>query len=67
MEANQELNNIYQNSNSVFYFLQRMIKEGKDVEGGRSLSGSDGPLGFIEEDRAKIWKDQWKKRLAIKL
>ena len=53
MEANQELNNLYQNSNSVFYFLRRMKKEGKDVEGIR--------LGFIEEDRAKIWKEHMKK------
>ena len=56
MEANQELNNSYQNSNSVFYFVRRMKKEGKDVEGGRCLGGRDGRLGFIEEDRAKIWK-----------
>ena len=28
MEANQELNNLYQNSNSVFYFLRR-IKKGR--------------------------------------
>ena len=27
MEADQELNNLYQNSNSVFYFLRRMKKE----------------------------------------
>ena len=33
MKANHELNNLYQNSNSVFYFLGRMKKEGKDVEG----------------------------------
>ena len=54
MEANQELNDLYQNSNSVFYFLRRMRKEGKDVEGGRCLRGGDGRLGFSEEDRAKI-------------
>ena len=35
MEANQELNNLDQDSNSVFYFLRRMKKEEKDVEGGR--------------------------------
>ena len=29
MEANQELNNLYQNSNSVFYFLRRMKRKGK--------------------------------------
>ena len=27
MEANQELNNLYQNYNSVFYFLRRMKKK----------------------------------------
>ena len=58
MEANQELNNLYQNSNSVFYFLRRMKKE---VEGGRCLRRRDGRLGFIEEDRAKIWKEHMEK------
>ena len=61
MEANHELNNLYQNSNSVFYFLRRIKKEGKDVEGGRCLRGEDGRLGFIEEDRAKIWKEHMEK------
>ena len=37
MEANQEFNNLYQNCNSVFYFLKRMKKEGNDVEGARCL------------------------------
>ena len=27
MEADQKLNNLYQNSSSVFYFLKRMKKE----------------------------------------
>ena len=61
MEANQKLNNLYQNSNSVFYFLRRMKNEGKDVEGGRCLRGGDGRLGFIKEDRAKIWKEHMEK------
>ena len=34
MEANQELNNLYQNSNSVFYFLRRMKKERMWMEEG---------------------------------
>ena len=38
-----------------------MKKEGKDVEGGRCLRGGDGRLGFIEEDRAKIWKKHMEK------
>ena len=54
MEATQELNNLYQNSNSVFYFLRRMKKEGKDVKGRRRLTEIDRRLGFIEENRAKI-------------
>ena len=33
-----------------------MKKEGKDVERGRCSRGRDRRLGFIEEDRAKIWK-----------
>ena len=32
-----------------------------DVEGGRCLRGGDGRLGFIEEDRAKIWKEHMEK------
>ena len=53
MKANQELNDLYQNFDNVFYFLRRMKKEEKDVEGERCLRGSDGRFGFIEEDRAK--------------
>ena len=47
MEANQELNDLHQNSNSVFYFFRRMKKEGKIVEAGRCLRGR---VGFIEEE-----------------
>ena len=61
MEANQEMNNLYQNSNSVYYFLRRMKKEGKDVEGGKCLRGSYGRLGFIEENRAKFERNTWKR------
>ena len=60
MEANQELNNSNQNSNSVFYFLKKNKQEGKNVEGGRCLRGRDGRLAFIE-DRAKIWKEHMEK------
>ena len=38
-----------------------MKKEGKNVEGGRCLRGKDGRLDFIEENRAKIWKEHIKK------
>ena len=60
-EANQELNNLYQNSNCVFYFLRRMKKEEKNLKGGRCLSRSDEQLNFIEEDGAKIWKGHMEK------
>ena len=33
----------------------------ESVEGGRSLRGGDGRLGFIEKDRAKIWKEHMEK------
>ena len=56
-EAEQELNDLYQNSNSVFCFLRRMKKEGKNLEGERCLRGRDGQLDFFEKDRAKIWKE----------
>ena len=29
-EANQELNDLYQNSNSVFFFLRRMKRKGRN-------------------------------------
>ena len=57
MEANQELNDFYQNSNRVFCFLRRRKKEGKNLEGGRCFRARDGRLGFIEEDKAKIWRE----------
>ena len=61
MEANQELNNLYQNSNSAFYFLRRMKKE----KCGRRkvLKKKRRTIGFIEEDRAKIWKEHMEKIL----
>ena len=38
-----------------------MKKEGKDVEGGRWLRRRDEQLSFVEEDRAKIWKEHMEK------
>ena len=61
MEANQGLNDLYQNANSVFYFLGRMKKEWKNVEGKKCLRGRDGQLGFIEEDSMKLWKEHMQK------
>ena len=35
---------------------RRRATTNNHVERGRCLRGSDGQLGFIEEDMAKIWK-----------
>ena len=57
-EAEHNLNDLYQNSNSVFCFLRRIKK---DVEEGRCFRKRDGRLGSIDEDRAKIWKEPRKR------
>ena len=57
MESNQELNDLYQNSNNVFYFFTKMKKERKDVEGGRCTRGRDEQLGFIEKMRQKFGRN----------
>ena len=61
LEAEQKLNDLYQNSNSVFCCLRRMKKEGKDLEGKRCLRVRDRRLGFIEGDMAKVWKEHVEK------
>ena len=61
--AEQELNDLHQISNSVFCFLRKTKKEGKDLEGGRCLRGRNGRLGSLEEDRAKIWKERMEKMM----
>ena len=38
-----------------------MKKKAKDVEGERWLRGRDERLVFVEEDRAKIWKEPMEK------
>ena len=38
-----------------------MKQEGNDVEAGKCLRGRDRRLGFIEEDRAKIWMEHIEK------
>ena len=43
--------------NKVFKLVKSMKKDGKDVEGGRCMRGSDGRLNFIEKDRGRVWKE----------
>ena len=46
MEANQELNNLHQNSNSVFYFFRRIKKGGERCERGKVLKRNRRTIGF---------------------
>ena len=59
MEANQELNYLYQNSNSVFYFLRRLKKEGNDVEGAREEETNDWAL--LKRIGQKFGRNTWKR------
>ena len=34
-----------------------LVTDGKEVEGGRCMRGSDGKLCFSEKERGKVWKD----------
>ena len=47
--------------NKVFKLVKSMKKNGKDVEGGRCMRGSDGRLNFSEKDRGKVWKEHMKR------
>ena len=60
-EAKQELNDLYQNSNSVFCFLRPTKNERKDLEGRRCLRARDKRLAFIEKGKTEIWKEHMEK------
>ena len=57
MEANQELNDLFQNSNGVICFLKRMKKEVKDLKGKRRLRGRGARLRFTGKDREKFGRN----------
>ena len=38
-----------------------MKRDGKDVEGGKWIKGTDERIGFSQEDRCKIWKKHMEK------
>ena len=52
--AEWELKELSEHPNKVVKFMKR---DGKDVEGGRSMKGSDGRLNFSKKDRGKVWKE----------
>lgn len=55
--AEQELRELSEYPNKVFKRVKLMKKDGKDVEGGRCMRGSDGKLSFSEKDRGRVWKE----------
>ena len=55
--AEQELRELSEHPNRVFKLVKSMRKDGKDVEGGRCMRGSNGILNFSEKDRGKVWKE----------
>ena len=56
-EAEVELEKLEENPKNVYKFLRSLKKEGKDVEGGRCMRGSDGRLYFSEVNKGTIWKE----------
>ena len=55
--AEQELRGLSEDPNKGFKLVKSMKKNGKDVEGGRCMRGSEGRLSFSEKDREKVWKE----------
>ena len=45
------------NPNELFKLVKSMKKDGKDVEVGRCMRGSDRKLNFSEPDRGRVWKE----------
>ena len=56
--AEQELRELSKHPNKMFKLVKSMKKDGKDVEGGRYMRGTNGRLNFSEKDRGKVWKEQ---------
>ena len=52
--AERELRELSEHPNKLFKLVKSMKKDGKDVEGGRCIRGSDGRLNFSEKDRRKV-------------
>ena len=61
VESKKEIDNLRENPNNIFKLKRLLKQEGKDVEGGRCIRGSDGRLGCTEIDRRNIWKEHFEK------
>ena len=56
--AEREVRELNEHTNKVFELVKPMRKNGKDVEGGSCMRGSDGALSFDEGKPGKsTWKD----------
>ena len=62
--AERELRGLNEHPNEVFKLVKSLKKDGKDVERGRCVRGSDGSLSFSEKDRGKVRKKH-KERFMI--
>ena len=61
--AERWLRELSQHPNMVFKLVKSMKKDGKDIEGGRYIKGSDGRLNFNEKDKGKVWKEHMERIL----
>ena len=59
-EDERVLRKLSEHPNKVFKLVKSMKKDGKDLEVGRCMRGSDGRLNFSEKDRGKSGKTTWK-------
>ena len=55
--AEQELRELSEHPNKVFKLVKSIKKDGKDVEGGSCMRGSNGRLNFSEKGRGRVWKE----------
>ena len=55
--AEQEPRKLSEYPNKVFKLVKSMEKDGKVVDGGRCMRGSDRRLNFSEGDRGRVWKE----------
>ena len=60
-ETEQQLIELGENLNHVYKLLKIIKMDGKDVEGGRCMRGTDGRLSFSVTNRGKTWKEHMEK------
>ena len=61
--AERELRGLSEHPNKVFKLVKSMKNDGKYVEGGKCMRGSDGRLTFSEKDTGKVWKEHIKRMM----